>query len=219
MVTLRSQGPPALGDTPALLQHDRKAEKGTMATARDSDIRRFGYRRARSPGVGVLAALEGAVLIVCNLVATPFIGGRRLRWGTVGTEATDSLPGDELVPEPKWSYTLGMAVDASPEDVWPWIAQTRTGPRRFLHLSDASRTLPVAGSPTRRRSSPTTSIRRLAKTSHLHPTASKMRMRSWILQTPSSFSGPWPIWASRRAGECQPGSSPSTPAPMAAAGS
>jgi hypothetical protein len=82
---------------------------------------------ARSPGVGVPAALEGAALIAGHLVATPFIGRRRLRWGTVGTEATDLLPGDELVPEPKWSYTLGVAVDAAPEGVWPWIAQIGQG--------------------------------------------------------------------------------------------
>jgi hypothetical protein len=125
----RSDGPPALGDIPALRQDDgRDIEEGNMATGRDSGDRRLRHRTAGSPGVGVLSALEGASLIVWNLVATPFIGRRRLRWGTVGTEATDSLPGDEFVPEPKWSYTLGIAVDASPEDVWPWIAQV--GQRR-----------------------------------------------------------------------------------------
>ncbi len=94
-----------------------------MTAVKDSDDRRLGHRAALSPGVGVLAALEGAALIVWNLVATPFIGRRRLRWGTVGTETTDSLPGDELVSEPKWSYTLAIAIDAPPDDVWPWIAQ------------------------------------------------------------------------------------------------
>ena len=77
----------------------------------------------RSPGVGVIAALEGIGLITWNLVATPCIGPSRLRWGTVGTEATDPLPGDELIPDPKWTYTLGIAIDAPPEKVWPWIAQ------------------------------------------------------------------------------------------------
>lgn len=76
-----------------------------------------------SPGVGVLAALEGAGLVAWNLVATPFVGRKRLRWGTKGTEATDPLPGDELVPDPKWSYTLGIDIAAPPEAVWPWIAQ------------------------------------------------------------------------------------------------
>jgi len=122
------RGPPALGGIPALRQDDRiDIEGGNLVAERDSDNRRLGHRTAPSPGVGVLAALEGAALIVWHLVATPFIRRRRLRWGTVGTEATDPLPGDEFVPEPKWSYTLGIAVDASPEAVWPWIAQIGQG--------------------------------------------------------------------------------------------
>jgi hypothetical protein len=87
----------------------------------------LGDRRARSPGVGILAALEGAVLIAWNLIATPFVVRRRLQWGTVGTEASDPLPGDELVPQSKWSYTLGITVDAPPKAVWPWIAQIGQG--------------------------------------------------------------------------------------------
>jgi hypothetical protein len=77
----------------------------------------------RSPGVGVVAAFEGAGLIVWNAVVTPLVGGKRMRWGTRGTEANDPLPGDEFVPDPKWSYTLGIDVDAPPDAVWPWIAQ------------------------------------------------------------------------------------------------
>ena len=98
-----------------------------MAAGGEVDNRRLGHRKIPAPGVGVLAALEGAALIMWNLVATPFIGRRRLHWGTVRTDATHSLPGDQLVPEPKWSYTLGITVGASPEDVWPWIAQIGLG--------------------------------------------------------------------------------------------
>ena len=77
----------------------------------------------RPPGVGVLAALEGVSLIAWHLVATPFVGHKRLHWGTRESEATDPLPGDELVPDPNWSYTLGIDVAAPPEAVWPWVAQ------------------------------------------------------------------------------------------------
>ncbi len=76
-----------------------------------------------SPGVGFLASLEGVGLIAWNILVTPFVGRRRLRWGTKETEATDALAGDELVPKPKWSYTLGIDIAAPPEAVWPWIAQ------------------------------------------------------------------------------------------------
>jgi len=122
------RGPPTLEGIPALRQDERiSIEEANVAAGRDSDFGRLGHRTVRSPGVGVAAALEGATLIVWNLVATPIIGRKRLRWGTVGTEATDPLPGDEFVPEPKWSYTLGIAVDASPAAVWPWIAQLGQG--------------------------------------------------------------------------------------------
>jgi hypothetical protein len=84
-------------------------------------------RAARPPGVGVLPAIEGAALMAGHLIATPVIGRRRLRWGTVGSEARDPLPGDELVPTPKWSYTLGVGIDAPPAAVWPWIAQLGQG--------------------------------------------------------------------------------------------
>ncbi len=81
----------------------------------------------RPPGVGILANLEGTLLMVGHFVATPFIGRRRLRWGTVGSESADPLPGDDLVPSPKWTYTLGVGIEAPPEDVWPWVAQIGQG--------------------------------------------------------------------------------------------
>ena len=96
-----------------------------MAARGVSDTRR--PRAVRSPGAGLLGAFEGFALIVWHLVATPFIGRRRLRWGTVGSEASDSLPGDELVPEPKWSYTLGISIGTPPETVWRWISQIGQG--------------------------------------------------------------------------------------------
>lgn len=161
---------------PALWQDDRKGtEEGNMAAERASGISRFGHHRARSPGVGVLAALEGAALIVWNLVATPFIGRGRLRWGTVGTEASDSLPGDEFVPEPKWSYTLGISVDASPEAVWPWIAQIGQGRGGFYtyqtlenmagcRITNTTEILPEHQHPA------------VGEDIYLHPTAPPMRM-------------------------------------------
>ena len=146
-----------------------------MAAVRESDNSWLRHHTARSPGVGVLAALEGAALIVWNLVATPFIGRRRLRWGTVGTETTDSLPGDEFVPEPEWSYTLGIAVDAPPEDVWPWIAQigqSRGGFYTYQTLEN------IAGC----KITNTTEILpdhqhpEVGEDIRLHPTASKLRI-------------------------------------------
>jgi hypothetical protein len=98
-----------------------------MQARRNTETTTSGRDTVHPPGVGVAASLEGVALVVWNLLATPIIGRRRLRWGTVGTEAVDPLPGDELVPVPKWSYTLGVAVDAPAEAVWPWVAQIGQG--------------------------------------------------------------------------------------------
>ena len=45
------------------------------------------------------------------------------RSGTTGEEVRARLPGDELVPHPLWDSTRAMTIEASPGDVWPWIAQ------------------------------------------------------------------------------------------------
>jgi len=155
-----------------------------MAAEQDLDSRRRRHPAARSPGVGLLAALEGAALIVWNVVATPVIGRRRLRWGTMGTEATDSLPGDELVPEPKWSYTLAVAVNASPEAVWPWIAQIGQGRGGFYtyqtlenlagcKITNTTKILPDHQHPA------------IGDDIHLHPTSPPMRME--IVDPPNAL--------------------------------
>jgi len=166
-----------------------------MAAGGDSDDSRLGHSAAPSPGVGVLSALEGAALIVWNLIATPFIGRRRLGWGTVGRETTDSLPGDEFVPEPKWSYTLAIAIDAPPDDVWPWIAQI--GQRRGgfysyqtleniagCRITNTTEILPEHQHPT------------VGEDIYLHPTAPPMRIE--IVDPPNAlvlFGSPTDIGA------------------------
>jgi hypothetical protein len=67
-------------------------------------------------------SLVGALHVGLSLV-TPFLRARRLRWGTEPGEADRPLPGDDLVPAPRWAYTHAVTIDAPPERVWPWIAQ------------------------------------------------------------------------------------------------
>ena len=125
--------------------------------------------------MGALAAVEGAALITANLVATPLVGRRRLRWGTVGSEAADPLPGDELVPDPVWSYTLAVPVRAPVESVWPWIAQVGQGRGGFYsyqtlenlvgcQVTNTTRILPEHQHPA------------VGDEIHLHPTAPPLRV-------------------------------------------
>lgn len=70
----------------------------------------------------VLAGMAGAGIMTASLL-TPFLRRRRARWGVPGAAAERALPGDDLVPRPRWTWTHGIEVAAPAEAVWPWIAQ------------------------------------------------------------------------------------------------
>jgi hypothetical protein len=70
----------------------------------------------------VIEGLGGAARMAFAML-TPFLAERRARWGLDPEEARRALPGDEIVPEPRWSWTHGVEIDASAAAVWPWIAQ------------------------------------------------------------------------------------------------
>jgi hypothetical protein len=57
-------------------------------------------------------------------------------WGATGTEVTDTLPGDEIVPRPQWEATRAVVVDARPDDVWPWLVQMGAHPRAGWYSYD-----------------------------------------------------------------------------------
>jgi hypothetical protein len=77
-------------------------------------------------GVSFIEALWGSFEIVIAL-ATPFLRPRRLRWGATDEEVENSHPGDELIRDPTWTATHAISIQATPEQVWPWIAQIGQG--------------------------------------------------------------------------------------------
>ena len=70
--------------------------------------------------------MSGAACIAAALL-TPFLRSWRIRWGATDAEVSRSLPGDDLVPHPKWGYTHAISVRASAADIWPWLAQMGQG--------------------------------------------------------------------------------------------
>jgi hypothetical protein len=67
---------------------------------------------------GILAGL--AVLAVILIAAlTPWMD----RWGATADEVNASFPGDELVPEPASFVNRAVTIQATPEDIYPWIVQ------------------------------------------------------------------------------------------------
>ncbi len=73
-------------------------------------------------GKGWGETLEG-ILMVAGAMATPFLRKSRLQWGATEEEMDQEYQGDEYVPVPKWGATHAISIQASPEDIWPWLVQ------------------------------------------------------------------------------------------------
>jgi hypothetical protein len=71
--------------------------------------------------LSLAAALGLAAFYV--LVVRP----RAARWGASDEEAERPLPGDGVVTGRAYVATRALTIDASPEDVWPWIVQMGSG--------------------------------------------------------------------------------------------
>jgi hypothetical protein len=69
-------------------------------------------------GIGIAVAL-GIAGFVYALVIRPW----HLRRGATDAEVRRSLPGDDLVPDPKCGYTHAITIEASVSEVWPWLVQ------------------------------------------------------------------------------------------------
>ena len=70
----------------------------------------------------ILAGVGGAALMLAALL-TPFLRHARNHWGVSELIANAPHVGDELVPEPVWSWTHGVEIDAPSERVWRWVSQ------------------------------------------------------------------------------------------------
>lgn len=79
-------------------------------------------RLARDDWRDVLSGLGGAAIMAAALL-TPFLRPARSHWGVDAETAARAYLGDELVKEPRWSWTHGIEIAASAAAVWPWIAQ------------------------------------------------------------------------------------------------
>ncbi len=68
--------------------------------------------------------LTAAVIAVGTSVAyRSWLKPAQERWGATDEEATLALPGDELVAEPAYQVTRAITIDATRDEVWPWIVQ------------------------------------------------------------------------------------------------
>ena len=52
-----------------------------------------------------------------------------VRWGATKKEIASSLPFDDVVEEPTYVTNRAITIDATPEQVWPWLVQMGETPR------------------------------------------------------------------------------------------
>ena len=74
----------------------------------------MGLMRGLAVGAAIATAVTGAVVLVRRA---------SLRWGASDDEVGMALPGDHLLPRPDLQATRAISIDATPAEVWPWIAQ------------------------------------------------------------------------------------------------
>jgi hypothetical protein len=70
--------------------------------------------------------------LVAGAAATAAFGGLTFRWtylhyGASGAEPIETLPGDDLLPAADLVATRAVTIGATPDQVWPWVAQLGQG--------------------------------------------------------------------------------------------
>lgn len=64
-----------------------------------------------------------ALLLVVLVVAFALLPSLIHNWGSSAEERERPMPGDELLSTSTLTWNHGIIIEASPEQVWPWIAQ------------------------------------------------------------------------------------------------
>ena len=79
-------------------------------------------RMPRDGAREIVSGLGGAMRMLLALL-TPFLRNGRSHWGLDVAAGSRVLPGDSLIPNPRWQWTHGIVIDAPIDDAWPFVAQ------------------------------------------------------------------------------------------------
>ena len=89
--------------------------------------RDFGTLSKVLKGLIGLGAAGAVAAIAYQRVIRPW----HMRWGATTAEAEQSLPGDELVANPKQISTRSITIQTPAAQVWPWLVQLGQGQGGF----------------------------------------------------------------------------------------
>jgi hypothetical protein len=94
----------------------------------------------------LLVVSAGAASIAAAWALLTALLPRMNRWGATDAEIARSLPGDELVPQPRIRTIRAITITAPPPEVWPWVAQIGYKRAGWYSYDFIHRLLRVAGS-------------------------------------------------------------------------
>jgi hypothetical protein len=77
--------------------------------------------------IGHFAALVATVLASAGLTYTLGARGAAEQWNATDQESTMTLPGDDIIVDASTPMTRAVTIDATPQQVWPWVAQFGQG--------------------------------------------------------------------------------------------
>ena len=69
----------------------------------------------------------GAAAIATSIVTSPLLRPWYRKWGATDVEQEMSLPGDELVPDPRLENTRAITIQTPASAIWPWLVQMGQG--------------------------------------------------------------------------------------------
>ncbi|MGD2177899.1 MAG: hypothetical protein PVG71_08775 [Anaerolineae bacterium] len=93
-----------------------------------------------------MVGLLGLGVVVFAVVYAFAVRPWHLHRGATKDELQRSLPGDELVPDPKFVWTQAITIDAPVAEVWRWLVQIGNQRAGWYSWDTIHRLLGVAGS-------------------------------------------------------------------------
>ena len=115
-------GPPSHGRAPGWAAGLAVAERDAVAVSDDR------VRRPGSVGSPRRPPLQKGARWQTVPAGADSAGKRRASsWGATRAEAGAAMPGDDLVGAAKYRTTHAVSIDASAEQVWPWLVQMGQG--------------------------------------------------------------------------------------------
>jgi len=72
---------------------------------------------------GLIVAWLAVTIAVFVAVYLLMVRPWHREWGASETEIMQDMPGDEVVTNPNFLTTRAVAIEAKPEEIWPWLVQ------------------------------------------------------------------------------------------------